>query len=56
MIVDGEYFWKYTLGDYDFDVLLNTPLTFPIQWRKSKIDGWDVRVSLTPRMASRPTP
>ncbi len=48
VIVDGEYFWKYTLGDYDFDVLLNTPLTFPIQWRKSKIDGWDVRVSLTP--------
>jgi hypothetical protein len=29
-------------------VLLNTPLTFPIQWRKSKIDGWDLRLSLTP--------
>ncbi len=48
LVLDGEYFWKYTKGDFDFDVLLNTPLTFPIQWRKSKIDGWDMRLSLTP--------
>ena len=46
LIVDGEYFWKETKGDYDFDVLLNTPLTFPIQWRKSKIDGFDLRVTM----------
>ncbi|MGC2215438.1 MAG: TonB-dependent receptor [Silvibacterium sp.] len=46
LIVDGEYFWKETKDDYDFDVLLNTPLTFPIQWRKSKIDGFDLRVTM----------
>lgn len=46
LVVDGEYFWKYTNPDYDFDVVLNTPLTFPIQWRKSKIDGFGIRVNM----------
>lgn len=46
LVVDGEYFWKETKGDFDFDVLLNTPLTFPIQWRKSKIDGFDMRITV----------
>ncbi|HEY0796700.1 MAG TPA: TonB-dependent receptor [Acidisarcina sp.] len=46
LVVDGEYFWKETKDDFDFDVLLNTPLTFPIQWRKSKIDGFDMRVTM----------
>ncbi len=46
LILDAEYFWKETKGDYDFDVLLNTPLTFPIQWRKSKIDGFDLRLTM----------
>lgn len=44
--ITAEYFWKFTAGDYDFDTILNTPLTFPIQWRKSKIDGASVRVNL----------
>ncbi len=44
----GEYFWKFTYGAYDFDVLLNSPLTFPTQFRKSKIDGGLVRVTLNP--------
>lgn len=44
-VVTGEYFWKFTDGDYDFDAILNTPLTFPIQWRKSKIDGASIRVN-----------
>jgi len=48
LIIDGDYFWKETKGDYDFDVLLNTPLTFPIQWRKSKIDGFDLRLTMAP--------
>jgi hypothetical protein len=43
--VDAEYFWKYTLNAYDFDTLFNTPITFPISWRKSKIDGVSVRLS-----------
>ena len=47
MVVDADYFWKYTDNAYDFDVLFNTPLAFPITWRKSKIDGIGVRVNLT---------
>ncbi|HZY63809.1 MAG TPA: TonB-dependent receptor, partial [Edaphobacter sp.] len=44
-VLSADYFWKYTDRDFDFDVLFNTPLTFPIQWRKSKIDGFDARVT-----------
>jgi hypothetical protein len=44
--VSADYFWKFTSRDFDFDVLLNTPLTFPIQWNKSKIDGAAVRINL----------
>lgn len=47
VVVDAGYFWKYTHDDYDFDTLFDTPLTFPIQWQKSKIDGAAVRVNLT---------
>ena len=46
--VQADYFWKFTDRDYDFDVLFNTPLSFPIQWRKSKIDGYAIRANLTP--------
>jgi hypothetical protein len=45
-LIDAQYFWKYTNNAYDFDVLFNTPLAFPIQWRKSKIDGFGIRVSM----------
>ena len=44
--VQGEYFWKFTGGGYDFNTILNTPLNFPIQFRKSKIDGALLRVTL----------
>lgn len=44
----GEYLWKFTYGAYDFDVLLNSPLTFPTQFRKSKIDGALLRATLAP--------
>jgi Carboxypeptidase regulatory-like domain len=44
--IEGEYFWKHTHGAYDFNVILNTPLNFPIQFRKAKIDGAMVRLSL----------
>src|SRR4029453_13353799 len=27
-VLDADYFWKYTHNAYDFNVLLNTPLTF----------------------------
>jgi len=46
LVVDANYSWKFTNGDYDFDVLFNTPLAFPIQWQKSKIDGVSVRVTM----------
>lgn len=43
--VDADYFWKFTDNAFDFGALLNTPIVFPISWRKSKIDGVAVRVS-----------
>lgn len=45
--IDADYFWKYTDNAFDFGALLNTPLVFPISWRKSKIDGVSFRVSTT---------
>jgi hypothetical protein len=47
LLVDAGYFWKYTHNAFDFDALFNTPIAFPIEWRKSKIDGAAVRVTLT---------
>ncbi len=46
LVAEANYSWKYTSGDYDFDVLFNTPLAFPIQWNKSKIDGVSVRLTM----------
>lgn len=46
VIVDVDYFLKDTRNAYDFNVILNTPITFPISWNKSKIDGVSVRVNL----------
>lgn len=46
LVINGEYFWKYTDRDFDFDVVLNTPLAFPIQWQKSKIDGFGIRITV----------
>jgi hypothetical protein len=46
VVVDGEYIWKYTTRPYDFSVFGNTPVTYPIEWAKSKIPGYAVRVSL----------
>jgi hypothetical protein len=45
LIIDADYFWKYTHNAYDFDVLFNTPITFPISWNNSKVDGVSGRVS-----------
>ncbi len=46
LVVDGEYIWKYTRGAYDFSVLGNTPITFPIEWHNSKIPGFALRASV----------
>ena len=45
-VVDGEYIWKYTHNAYDFSVLGNTPVTFPVDWHNSKIPGWLLRASV----------
>jgi len=45
IVVDADYFWKYTHNAYDFSVLFNTPITFPISWHNSKLDGVTGRVS-----------
>jgi hypothetical protein len=46
---EADYFWKFTQNAYDFGVLafgsFNTPITFPISWEKSKLDGVSFRVS-----------
>ncbi|MBI3490469.1 MAG: TonB-dependent receptor [Acidobacteria bacterium] len=44
--LDGEYFWKVTDGAFDFDVIFNTPLAFPVQFRESRADGGLLRVTL----------
>ena len=46
LVIDGEYLWKYTHNAYDFSVLGNTPITFPIDWHNSKIPGFAVRASV----------
>src|ERR1700682_4846758 len=45
-VIDADYMWKYTHNAYDFSVLFNTPITFPIAWKNSKIYGPSVRVSI----------
>ena len=45
-MIDGEYIWKYTHNAYDFSVLGNTPITFPIDWHNSKIPGFAIRASV----------
>jgi hypothetical protein len=47
LLLDADYFWKYTRNAYDFDLLFNTPITFPISWKKSSLDGVSVRISTT---------
>jgi Carboxypeptidase regulatory-like domain/TonB-dependent Receptor Plug Domain len=46
LVIDGEYIWKYTDRAFDFSVLGNSPITFPIEWDKSKIPGAAVRASM----------
>ncbi len=45
-VVTGEYIWKYTHNAFDFSVLGNTPITFPIDWHNSKIPGYAIRADL----------
>jgi TonB dependent receptor len=47
VVFEGEYIWKYTHNGYDFSVLGNTPITFPIEWHNAKIPGFTARVNVT---------
>ncbi|HYL16673.1 MAG TPA: TonB-dependent receptor [Terriglobales bacterium] len=46
VVFSGEYIWKYTHNAYDFSILGNTPIFFPIAWDRSKIPGFAGRVSV----------
>jgi hypothetical protein len=46
-VFDGDYFNKRTTNAYDFNVLFNTSVTFPISWQKSKLDGVSARLNFT---------
>jgi hypothetical protein len=46
LVVSGDYIWKYTHNAFDFSVLGNTPITFPIDWHNSKIPGYALRADV----------
>jgi hypothetical protein len=46
LVFSGEYIWKYTHNAFDFSVLGNTPITFPIDWHNSKIPGYALHVTV----------
>uniref|UniRef100_E6QJU0 TonB-dependent receptor n=1 Tax=mine drainage metagenome TaxID=410659 RepID=E6QJU0_9ZZZZ len=45
-VLSGDYIWKYTHNAFDFSVLGNTPITFPIDWKSSKIPGFALRADV----------
>ena len=45
-VLSGEYMWKYTHNAFDFSVLGNTPIFFPIDWHNSKIPGFTLRANV----------
>jgi hypothetical protein len=46
IVVSGDYIWKYTHSAFDFSVVGNTPITFPINWHNSKIPGFALRADV----------
>jgi hypothetical protein len=46
IVISGDYIWKYTHNAFDFSVLGNTPITFPIDWHNSKIPGFALRTDI----------
>ena len=45
-VISAEYIWKYTHNAFDFSVLGNTPITFPIDWHNSKIPGYAANIEI----------
>ena len=46
IVVDAGYFYKKTKNAFDFGVLFDTPIAFPISWDHSKLYGLTGRVNL----------
>jgi hypothetical protein len=46
VVFSGEWISKYTHNGFDFSVLGNTPITYPIEWHNSKIPGYAGRISV----------
>jgi hypothetical protein len=46
LVVSGDYIWKYTHSAFDFSILGNTPIFFPIDWHNSKTPGWVLRANM----------
>jgi hypothetical protein len=46
LVLDADYFWKYTRNAFDLDNLFTTAIFFPIEWDHSKMDGFSSRLSL----------
>ncbi len=46
-VLSGDYITKYTHNAYDFSVFGATPITFPIEWKNSKIPGFVLSGTLT---------
>ena len=46
LVADFGYFTKRTDNGYDFGVLFNTPIAFPIAWAHSQIDGFTGKLNL----------
>lgn len=46
LLAGADFFWKYTNHAYDFATVLDTPVAFPISWKKSKLDGVSARIGM----------
>jgi hypothetical protein len=46
LVADVGYFTKRTDSGYDFGVLFNTPIAFPVAWANSRIDGFTGKLNL----------
>ena len=46
VVFGGEYIWKYTHNGFDFAILGNTPIFFPVDWHNSKIPGYALHVDV----------
>jgi hypothetical protein len=45
-VVSADYLWKYTHSAFDFAILGNTPIFFPIDWHNSKTQGFVLHADL----------